>query len=398
MNVTLYTCIGDFGRIHETVKRQFSKITKAAGNTTPNENGEEFNITLQDDTNIKFYIVTKQGHIKQQMPGMCNYFAQVQCENQELHENVLRQIEVFNCIIGSNFDTDDDDDNRTDYIINTMFAVAEDINALVLMPNMSLFNSKGKLVLSVDGKSDLESYTPIANSDFLDKGAEEMPADLARKERSIKILMDKNIPYISHLRSAVTETEAKLRSQKEIAERLLSMFSVSVYCEGRGGGETWEQAQEYLKTGNDLLEGRLDSLLTPEEKTFLNIKEPNQRELAKFGWRYECCHVLMWALGLIEDLGTPGDLCDVSNMAKTLFNSKNLENLLKNTKLRSNDEILDAADLILRYNWACVDARIKGKNSPVGLNDGVVQEWHYAFNWLIGANENADWDNIQTNT
>ena len=326
MSVTLYTCIGDFERINKALKTQFLKIANEIGNIAPSKNGQEFCIKLQDNTNIEFHIITKQDHIKQQMSGMYNYFAQIRCKNQELHQKVLRQIEVFNCIVGSTFDIDDDN-NRTNHIINTMFAVAKEINALVLMPNMSLFNHEGKLVLSVDGKSDLDSYTPIANSDFLDRGAKEMPADLARKKRSIKILKEKNIPYISHLRSAVMETEAKLRSPKEIAERLISVFSVSVYCEGRSGGETWEEAQKYLETGNNILGGRLDNLLSPEEKTFLSVKEPDQQEVAKFGWRYECCHILMWALGLIDELGYPNDLCDVSNMAKILFNSKNLENL-----------------------------------------------------------------------
>ena len=61
-------------------------------------------------------------------------------------------------------------------------------------------------------------------------------------------------------------------------------------------------------------------------------------------------------------------------------------------------EILDEADLTLRYDWACVDARIHGQKAPTGIDGGIVIERHYAFNWIIGANNGADWDHIQPNT
>ena len=65
---------------------------------------------------------------------------------------------------------------------------------------------------------------------------------------------------------------------------------------------------------------------------------------------------------------------------------------------RSQSEILDAADISLRYDWACVEARVHGKEAPASLNGDVVMERHYAFNWIIGANVGADWDDIQPNT
>jgi hypothetical protein len=211
-------------------------------------------------------------------------------------------------------------------------------------------------------------------------------------------LKEKNIPYITHLHSAVSEDEARVRFAQEISERLFSVFALCVYSEGRSQGESWEEAQKYIHNIDKILGGNLDNVLSPEEKEFLSVKEPNQQSIAKFGWRYECCYVLMWALGLIEELAYPSDLCDVSSMAKLLFDTKNMKSFLESIKVRSHEKILDAADLILRYNWACVDARVKGKESPAGLNGEVVVEWHYAFNWLIGANQNADWDDIQTNT
>jgi len=57
---------------------------------------------------------------------------------------------------------------------------------------------------------------------------------------------------------------------------------------------------------------------------------------------------------------------------------------------------LDQADLIYRYNWACVDARINNRNID-NLDSGVVLERHRALNWLINY-MNQDWDSFSTDT
>jgi hypothetical protein len=61
------------------------------------------------------------------------------------------------------------------------------------------------------------------------------------------------------------------------------------------------------------------------------------------------------------------------------------------------DQILDQADLIYRYHWAVVDARVKGKQPPAGLDPGIVYERHYALNWLIRYSD-QEWDDISTDT
>jgi len=70
---------------------------------------------------------------------------------------------------------------------------------------------------------------------------------------------------------------------------------------------------------------------------------------------------------------------------------------LRDARLRSQPEILDQADLIYRYHWAVVDARINNKPAPAGLDPGVAMERHYALNWLVGYMD-QDWDDISTDT
>ena len=396
-HITLYTAIGKFDRVKQALIGQFANMTQEIKHLGDGKGVESFSICLKDGSEIKIDINTGKDFIEQHVHGMYNFFAQVKCENRELHQGVLNQIRVFNCVVGSTFELDKNED-RTNFIINTMFAAANDFNGIVLMPDMRLFNGNGEVIFSTEGCGDFEKYTPMGNADFIDTSAEETQSDADRKGRSIAILAEKGIPYIPHLRATVMESEARIRSSKEIARRLFAMFGVCVYCESRSSGQDWEETQKYLRRIDEILEGGLGDSLTPDERAFLAVKAPDRADLAKFGWRYECCHVLMWALGIIDDLGYPDNICNVSSMGGFIWKQESLSGFLGGVKPRGSGEILDAADLVLRYDWACVDARIKGGESPAGLNEEVVVEWHYALNWLIGANEDAGWDDIQVNT
>ena len=397
-HITVYTLIGRPERVKGSLTARFSEMTKKVGHPKTGDDGvESIIITLRDGSDIKVNINSNKDFIQRHIGGMYNFFAQVKCENRELHQSVLHQIEVFNCVVGVSFDLDDNED-RTNYIVGTMFGVAEDINGLVLMPDMRLLRHDGELVLSAEGESDLSEYIPTGNADFLDGQAEDTPADTVRRERSITVLKEKGIPYLPQLPPVTTGLDTVARPPEKIAERLLAMFGVCVYCEVRSGGETWEGSQKYLERIDEILGGRINDCLTAQEKAFLAVKKPEQRDLAKFGWRYECCHVLMWALGITEELGYPDRLCDVSAMGKVIWRLEGLSEFLERARPRSGEDVLDTADLMLRYDWACVDARLNGRESPAGLNGEVVYEWHLALNWLIGAEGDIGWDEVKAHT
>ncbi len=89
-------------------------------------------------------------------------------------------------------------------------------------------------------------------------------------------------------------------------------------------------------------------------------------------------------------------MCNIGDDVGFLF-SKTEAEFRASARLRTKEEILDQADLILRLNWACVNARIKNVPPPGGLNASVVYERHYALNWLIHF-QNQEWDNVTTST
>ena len=142
-NLTLYTVIGDFSRVAESMRVRFQEVTKMF---TPED--DRWMILLQDDTMIRCSMMesgSQADQVAEHTEGMVNYFARVDTPLTAIKEEVIRQIQCFNCIVGIEFELDDNRD-RTSYIINTFYDVAGDVNGFLLYPSMSLFDSKGKLL------------------------------------------------------------------------------------------------------------------------------------------------------------------------------------------------------------------------------------------------------------
>ncbi len=207
-----------------------------------------------------------------------------------------------------------------------------------------------------------------------------------RKARSLEILKAEKIPFIDHLPVIENESEATRRTTEEVAIRAMALCVVSAK------GEGLEQ-----ETVNQLIEDfQLANAFTPKEKAFIANPNPDQLTKTQFVWRYEDYWVLLWALGFVDQLERPAQICDVAK-AIPFLRDNGRDGFLKKAKLRPQSELLDAADLIYRYHWAVVNARTKNEAGPANLDSGVVMERHYVLNWLI-QNGNQEWDNISTDT
>ena len=393
--LTLYTAIGNPQRIPAAIQKAFEGVSK--GMDTGNG---AIVLFLQDDSQIVFNLShqsEKPEFIASHIGGMANFFAQAETENEELKQNVIRQIQCFNCVIGITFGIDDNEE-RTNFIYGSFFEIAEQLRGFLLYPDMEIYTGQGKLLFSVDGRSELETFAPIANADLLEAGRPEpAEADKARAQRSIDQLTKRDIPFIEHLRSEILESEAKIKSRKEMVERATALFAVSVYSEvmlSEDGDR--DKALFYAEKVDELYGAK--AWLTPNEKAFMENPSPEQQQCIQFVWRYEAIGALLWAAGVLDDLSYPSEIIDVPVLAAIFWQHKSVSDLLKKGFARKPEEILDKADLNMRYDWACVDARIHDKEAPASLDSGIVVERHYAFNWITGANDGAAWDDIRPNT
>ena len=304
-NVTLYTVIGDSNRIVEAIRERFEEMTKEFVCED-----ETIDLTLPDGTHVIFSIkhrMSKPDFIASHISGMANYFSQVKTPLVGLKENVLLQIRVFNCVTGITFDLNDNED-RTNYILNRLFEIAGDVNGFLLYPSMQIFTGEGKLLFSAKGESQLTEFIPVGNADLLDGNyQEETQADVERRLRSIALLEEKHIPYMEYLRSEALESEAHLRSRKEMVQRAAALFAVAVYSEVMlSGGSGREEALFYFNKMEQLYE--VKSYLSPAEAAYIDNPDPEEQECILFGWRYECAGVLLWAAGVVDDLPYPSEI------------------------------------------------------------------------------------------
>jgi len=219
---------------------------------------------------------------------------------------------------------------------------------------------------------------------------------LERKQKSIKILKSNQVPYMEGLPVIEDSTEIKVRSAEEIAKRAIAcLISIQVACDINNGNDI-EESRGFFKSFLERY-GVQDELTDAEKEIIFG--EPEKQDVINMAWKYEAYWTLIWALGIVDVIDYPSEICDCDFAIHAVSDCEDFNDFMKTVKLKSINEILDEADLIYRYNWACVDARINGKETPAGLDSGIVFERHWGLNWLIGKEtDNGNWDSVSTDT
>lgn len=209
---------------------------------------------------------------------------------------------------------------------------------------------------------------------------------LKRKDRSDARLASEGVPVNKSLPAIEDISEIKPRIKDEVAWRAMALLVVAVKGEGLDQASVDKLVEDY----------RLKDHFSPEEAAFISQASPSDHDRIQFSWRYEAAWTLLWALGYVDDLSKPTAICDVSRAVR-IMQERSADQFIADAKLRSTGEMAEQADLIYRYHWAVVDARINGRPAPAGLEPGVTMERHYALNWLIGY-MGQEWDEISTDT
>lgn len=211
------------------------------------------------------------------------------------------------------------------------------------------------------------------------------PKVISRRERSENILKKIGIKLNRSLPPLEMEENIQLRPATEIAERLVVLTAVNyVACDAT-------TPKEIL---NALKSFQLSDHLSPKEVDFL--KNPTPENKIQESWKCEAIWTLLWALNIVEDLGSPKEICNLSAIPPQLFpfgqggDSRNF--IQMPFIVRSKAEILDAQDLYYRMYWACTDA-IQAQREFYKVDPNVVYERLYALHWLT-THLNEEWDEI----
>lgn len=196
------------------------------------------------------------------------------------------------------------------------------------------------------------------------------------------------VPYYKNPTALFTdsEDETTLRTQDQVVDRALALCFIGLKSEGMSS----EQLATIDKTYH------ISAKLTPKERAYVTAAHPTEQQRIDANWRYEGLHVLLWALGYVPALAYPNRMCEVVPDVKIVHDLTEAQ-FRQHAQLRSKREILDQADLILRLDWACNEARLSKKAAPGELDSDAIVERHHALNWLIKYG-GQEWDDVATDT
>ena len=386
-NVTLYCAGSSLKGLKDKALSMFGRNAIGA----EGENDREFSIKLQDNTLVKFSVMARPDVVMQQNAGMANFFAKAPMKNVAVKQAAIQQINMFTAIIGITFPLTEDR-NRTNAIIGGVYNIAKAITAFVLYPTMELFHPDGKLLISSKGDTDYPEYYPIMCREMVMPNVEMSEADKARATKNNEILKSKGIPCPDGMPVSAFEEKSVIPEKETILKRAIAIFASAVKSEVYGSG-AYENPKEKLDELLDALENRYGKLdfLSKEERAYIDNPAPATPDVNKFGWRYECCAVILWALKLL-DLNEPNEIVDAATLGEIIWNN-DMNSLMEKADVREKAELLDKQDLLHRYDWACIEAQIK-KIELSQISPEIVVEWHYALNWLTGVEGVTDWDKV----
>lgn len=182
------------------------------------------------------------------------------------------------------------------------------------------------------------------------------------------------------------DSDQLIRPARDVAQRCLVLYGVVAVAHQ----ELRENVISWLTT-----EGLWEAV-SPKEKAFLTSPAASNEDMINAGWRAEALWVLLWALGEVEDLGAPEEVCDLSKI-HTVFRAceGSAAKFVNGARLRSDEEIFSKEFEVYDSHWVIRDAELYAKELPKGLNPDIIQERHYALNWLT---YDVHWDDVTTDT
>lgn len=223
---------------------------------------------------------------------------------------------------------------------------------------------------------------------------------MTRKERSEAYLKEHGVRINPHLPDIDTKG---VKSAEEILRRAVAAFLASQIAADLAAGNDVQESARFF-TGLLVRFGLQNDLTTAEQRLFAyyDPEAPHtvsKEEAADLSWRMEMCMPLFWACGLLTDeLPYPDRPSDIGALVRVISAAEDFDVLRILAKPRSEEEILDRADLLFRMDWACVDAQLKQEKPGGWLYYDVVMEQHKGLNWIIGAVDAEDWDNVKPHT
>ncbi|PHN01386.1 DUF4272 domain-containing protein [Flavilitoribacter nigricans] len=328
--------------------------------------------------------------LSQNLVGMVNFIQSLPADNEAVRDKFLYKVMSVNCEIPFMAEP-----AMTPEFESVLRKIVHKLDGFVFaQPNRVFNRSNGQhfvdknleLILDTQGHCDIQDIEVNVNAKYHDPPRAEYTAEqLERKAKSEAFLETNGIKVNKNLPCSPAAATIDLRALEAVIDRAYALLITAVKGEGI--------EQEHLNRA--VADKKIDSF-SPKENYIYRATSLDERERAYATWRYESLYTMLWALGKMDELKYPNEICEVQTVVGKIFHPSRAE-FESSVALRSKSEILDELDRTFRMNWACVDARIKGQAVSGNINPAIIYERHYSLNWLTNY-QDQDWDDVQTNT
>ncbi len=401
-NSTIYSHQLDWNKIVEITKNGLQKA-----NIEVNDNGiqkslvatikggffgkaKTLTINYRERENPSHTLDKIECGLTQNLAGMTNFIQSLPAKNEQVRTKFLFKVKSANCemaFIG--------EPKITKEFEGVLKNIINSLDAFIFTPPNSIFTKSTvqhfvdknfNLILDTNGNCGIQDIDVSVNSKYADQPSETLDEEqLNRKAQSEKFLEEKGVHINKYLPCVESTNNFHLRSKPEIIDRAYALLITAVK------GEGIEQAN-LVKA----VEAKQIISFSPKEKYIYEADSLNDQEKTYATWRYESLYTILWALGIVDELKYPSEICDVQEIVGKIFHPSR-EEFEDTVTLKSKSEIADELDKTYRMHWACVNARLKGESPTGDINPSVVYERHYSLNWLTRY-EDEDWDNVSTHT
>ncbi len=401
-NCTIYSHYLNFEKVVQIVKENLPKAKVEFNDGGMNKSliatikggffgkNKTLKINYRQRQNPSYKIKEVECGLTQNLAGMANFIQSISPQNDAVKSKLVHKVLAANCEMPFMAEPEIIPEFKT-----VLDNIVQELDAFIFAQPSKVFNNSDSqhfldknfdLILDANGNCGIQDLEVNIESKYYDAPVENATEDqINRKTKSELFLNSHGIKVNKHLPCVESLEETKIRSADEIIDRAYALMVTAAKGEGI--------EQQHLEK---LIHDKKIDSLSPKESNIFQMENLNDQDRAYATWRYESLYVMLWALGKMDKLKFPNEICDVQAIVGALIKT-NKEELKNSIQLKSASEILDESDKIYRMSWACVDARIKGEQVAGNINPSIIFERHYAINWLTNY-QNQDWDDVSTDT
>ncbi len=401
-NCTIYSHYLNFEKVVQIVKEKLPKAKVEFNDGEINKSlvatikggffgkNKTLKINYRQRQNPSYKIEEVECGLTQNLAGMANFIQSIPPQNDAVKSKLIHKVLAANCEIPFMAEPEIIPEFKA-----VLDSIVQELDAFIFAQPSKVFNNSDSqhfldknfdLILDTSGNCGIQDLAVNIESKYYDEPVGNATEEqINRKTKSNDFLNSHGIKVNKILPCVETVAQTKLRSMDEIIDRAFALMVTAAKGEGI-------EKQHLVK----LIEDKKINSLSQKESEIFQMENLNDQDRAYATWRYESLYVILWAMGKMDELKFPNEICDVQAIVGALIKT-NKEELKNSIQLKSTSEILDELDKTYRMNWACVDARIKGEQVAGNINSSIIYERHYALNWLTNYLD-QDWDDVTTDT